>query len=121
MIDFFDERTHQVQPSEFSSFGINITSRYGQAWELVELLNFTQELAEKKLHSFIDGIFYDSKADICTFSVSKTLPKGISDAILKCALLHISQFEWEGIVHHGEPMYAQIDGLCEEVTDDADL
>lgn len=104
-MDYFDEKSEQVTPDTLEAFGIKIQSRYGRARELREGLLFAEDLAEKGLHGFVLEVFFDSKADICSFSLGETdLFPQISQGILDCALEHISQFDWEGTVYHGKPL-----------------
>ena len=49
MKEFFGEKSHQIEPSALEAFGVTIDSRYGQARELIELMNFAKLLAEKKV------------------------------------------------------------------------
>lgn len=45
MKEYFDEKARQIDCSDLVSFGIPISSRYGKAHELAEMLLFTRELA----------------------------------------------------------------------------
>ena len=106
-MDYFEEKTDQVSPDTLISFGIRINSRYGKAWQIVEMLRFTETLAEQNLHSYVESIFYDSKNDTCSFQLlADNLTSAQKTTILMCADLYISQFEWDGTIHHGEPMGA---------------
>ena len=58
MINYFGEKLQQVEPKVMDAFGIRIESRYGNADEIMEMI----ELA--KCFNIIN-IFYDSKAGIC--------------------------------------------------------
>lgn len=100
-MDYSGEKSEQVAPGTLSAFGIKVQSRYGKAWELIEMLTLAQDLAEADLHTHIHEMFYDSKAFICSFELTDDLPKAINDRILNLALNRISQFEFDGIVHHG--------------------
>jgi len=100
-MDYFGEKSEQVAPGTLSAFGIKLWSRYGKADELIEMLGFAQDLAEAELHGHVREMFYDSKAFICSFELTEGLPQAVSDRILNLALNHISQFEFDGTVHHG--------------------
>ena len=47
MKEFFGEKSQQIEPSALEAFGVMIHSRYGQAYELIELMSFAKLLAEK--------------------------------------------------------------------------
>lgn len=107
MTQYFEEKSTQVTPEKLEAFGIEVFSRYGKAWELIEMLKAAEELAERELHGHITRMFYDSKAFICAFEVrDDELPPHTSELILSCLLNHISQFEWEEVVHHGGSLAA---------------
>ena len=106
-MDYFEEKADQVSPDTMIAFGIRINSRYGKAWQMSEMLKFTQALAERDLHACVESVFYDSKCDTCSFELSGNgITPAQEIAILACANLHISQFDWDGTIHHGEPMGA---------------
>lgn len=83
-------------------FGISIDSRYGKAHELAEMLNFTYEIAQENLEGAVRSIFYDSKADLCTFELNPDVEEhsDIAKHIFSAAEKTISQFELFGIVGH---------------------
>ena len=100
-MNYFDEKTTQVTPSTLVAFGIEIQSRYGKAWELAEMLNFMHDLARENLHGHVERVFYDSKANMCTFEIPEVLTNEANQRILGFALEHISQFEFDDVVFHG--------------------
>jgi hypothetical protein len=104
MNSYFNEKSIQVKHTgSMSSFGIELSSRYGKAWEIVEILNFTIEVAQKDLQTYVESIFYDSNANLCTFEFSKDLEQYSDEAvsIQDCAKKTIAQFEMFGHVGLG--------------------
>src|SRR5262249_46885582 len=106
MKEFFGEKSHQIQPSALEPFGVTIHSRYGQAHELIGLMNFTKLLAEKKVAHYVKRAFYDSKACLCTLELDPSVQQGdaVADAILEAATETIGQFDWFDTFHHGAPL-----------------
>jgi hypothetical protein len=47
--DYFGEKSQQVEPSCLTVFGIPISSRYGEAGELIELMRFAELAARGKV------------------------------------------------------------------------
>jgi hypothetical protein len=103
MTDYFGEKTRQVEPSVLQAFGINIISRYGQADELIELMQFAQLAAAKKVSQYVKVAFYDSKAFCCTFELDASIQQGDlrANTILEAATASISVFLWFDTYHHG--------------------
>ncbi|SOT93563.1 hypothetical protein [Xanthomonas arboricola] len=107
-MDYFEEKSAEISVEEMTSFGVHIHTRYGKAWQMAEMLQFTTDLANLDLHQAVAKAFYDSKNNICNFElVDDEPPSEVSAAILKCAMRRITQFEWGGRIYHGEPMAAQ--------------
>lgn len=106
MEDWFAEKRAQVDPSLLSAFGIELRSRYGQAHEIIELIAFAQACAKNKVANYVSSAFYDSKACMCSFEFIPGVREGdtVADAILEAALETIGQFDWFGIVQHGQPL-----------------
>ena len=106
MEHYFGEKSHQVEYGSMKSFGIEIDSRYSKAEEISEMLNFTTQLALQNIHLYVQSVFYDSNANLCTFIFSPELKKYSSEAqnIEKCALKTISQFDFFGSIGHGIPL-----------------
>ncbi|WP_448097855.1 hypothetical protein [Luteibacter yeojuensis] len=90
------EKVTEVEPSGLTAFGIDISSRYGKAGELVEMLEFCEGVAKLGLERFIAEVFYDSKAGICSFAVAAdaVVAKADSHAMLIIAQRTITQFTW---------------------------
>jgi len=99
---WFGEKDTQVSPAQFEAFGVSVWSRYGKAGEIAEMLLFVRDVAWEGLESVLEQVFYDSKADLCTFEFSPDFDlKGHkADTVLSCAKKHISQFMWGDYVHH---------------------
>lgn len=104
-MDYFEERSEQMSVDSMMAFGIFIQTRYAKAWQMAEMLRFTECLARKRLHTYLTRVFYDSKCDMCDFEFSKgALSAANASAILACAQKSISQFTWDGVVCHGDPL-----------------
>jgi len=104
VVDYFDEKIQQVEFKDgMKSFGIEIESRYEKAWEIAEMLNFTTNVAMHELHSYVESVYYDSKANICSFKLSSNLEQysEAAEKIKLCARNTISQFEMFGYIDHG--------------------
>ena len=105
-----DDRQRQVEPSTLVAFGIRLESRYGRARELVEMLGFATACNDMGLSSHVSAVFYDSKADVCSFTVGPDLsPRDpVARRLLGAARLWISQFEWiDGAIGHGDPLFKE--------------
>ncbi len=109
MTEWFGEKTAQVEPATFSAFGIAITSRYGKAHEMAEMLTFARLAAVKDFAHYVKEIYYDSKATLCTFE----LQSSVKDCDPVARQLHllakesISQFQWFDVVDHGPEPYEE--------------
>ena len=102
--DWFDEKASQVNSGSLTAFGIRIDSRYDKASELVEMLRFCEGIAELGHEGLISTVFYDSKANICSFETAAgaRITPNENAAMLLVALDTISQFFWlDDRVHHG--------------------
>jgi len=110
---YFKEKSSQVEiDGSMCSFGITIGSFHDKAWEIVEMLNFTIELARLELHEYVIYVEYYSKSQTCTFVFSDDLEiyndaeLGIlsyeATKIKECAMKTIVQFEMFGGLDHGE-------------------
>ncbi|WP_421170220.1 hypothetical protein [Aeromonas dhakensis] len=102
-MSYFDERDRQVDVESMVSFGVKIESRYAKATELSEMLMFTNQLAIADLHTYVDAVFYDSKACVCNIElkIELTINSNEGDQIKACAEETISQFQWDGEIVHG--------------------
>ena len=104
-MDYFDEKSAEISVEDMTSFGIHIHTRYGKAWQMAEMLQFTTDVANLDLHRAIAKVFYDSKNDTCYFDLTDDqLPPEKNSAILECAKRRITQFEWDDCIYHGDPM-----------------
>ena len=99
---------HEVEPNELVAFNIRLKSRFGEARELIELLNFARLLKQRNLDGYVLMAEYDSKASDCRFTLIPGLPPShpTALAVLGVASETISQILWDGTVHHGKPMEA---------------
>ena len=64
-MNYFEDRTHQIEPEKLKAFGIEIMSRYGKAEEICEMIAFCKILATKGITS-VAKVFYDTKACVCS-------------------------------------------------------
>ena len=99
---YFDEKESQVKPGSLEAFGISIESRYSKAEEIIEMLNFTKELALNNVAHYVTSVFYDSKATICSFEFDQTIQDGdpIAIQIQIAADKTISHFDIFGNVNY---------------------
>lgn len=98
---YFEEKAEQIIPSTFQSYGIEVESRYGKAYEIIEMLKFVQFIKQLNLCSHVNSLFYDSKACICTFKFNDYLNDDIQELFLEAGLQTISQFHFDDmIIHH---------------------
>jgi len=106
MNNWFEEKVSQIDTEELKAFGIKLWTRYGSAREMWEMLQFAQGVAEAQSERFVREVFYDSKADLCSFTLDSSVEKDgpVDLALLAVAKNTVSQFEWHGVVHHGKPM-----------------
>lgn len=103
MNEWFGEKSMQLDINGLTAFGIEVSTRYGDASELVEMIEFAEALAKGRLEKYVKSVFYDSKADICNIELTDNRLRGtpIDDAMLDAAKRTLSQFTWHGIVQHG--------------------
>lgn len=102
MTDYFGEKTHQVIPESLIAFGMDISSRYGKAQELIQMIQFAQEACKQGVSNYVKSVFYDSKAGICTFELDPAVKAGdrVAEALWRAAKKTISQFDMLGSVGH---------------------
>lgn len=95
MTDFFAEKTQQVDPHSFTSFGIEIISRYGNASEIIEMIKFTKHLASQGVGHYVKQVYFDSKAAFCSVYVSKDVQEDdlVDLKIRSAAAQNISVYE----------------------------
>ncbi|MGE8685123.1 MAG: hypothetical protein ACN6OV_11730 [Acinetobacter sp.] len=103
------EITNRLSAGEFETiFNINIWSRYDEDRELGEMLWFCKYLNKAGLTSYVDELFYDSKADLCIIRLIELDHEEIQtsyevEAIRVMAQLTIAQFDINGIIGHRNP------------------
>ena len=111
MAEMFNEKKtpeiqNKISSGEFETiFNINIWSRYDEDRELIEMLWFCKYLNMAGLTSYVDELFYDSKADLCSIKLEE---EEIStsyevEVIRVIAQLTIEQFEIHGVIGHKNP------------------
>ena len=101
---WFEEKTHQINPSSIMAFGIEIETRYAKAHELVELIMFAEEVTKSGANKFVEKATYDSNSCCCHFKLKTNTEQHSPQArtIFDSAINTIKQFEWFGAVHHGK-------------------
>jgi hypothetical protein len=112
MESWFDEKTHQLNTDTVTAFGIRLYSRYAKAREMIEMIAFAQAATNANVDQFVSSLFYDSKAGLCNFTLSPSLEHAgepAKQALLAAAIETITQFVWEGGIHHGRPLQSETD------------
>lgn len=106
MIKYFEEKSQQVSPGSLKAFVIDICSRYGKADEVIEMINLSKLAAQSDVAHYVKSVFYDSKANLCTFEFveSVKVDDPVATALKQAALESIAQFDWFGFVDHGAPL-----------------
>lgn len=104
--------------------GIPIASRYNNPREISEMVAFCDLLEQRGLSGHVRVVFYDSKADICTFEFSGPLRTfdgnepghlyTLAHRILVVALETIYQFDWFGYAEHGKPYDEELERFVRE-------
>jgi hypothetical protein len=104
MTAYFGEKSRQVEPGDMTAFGIEISSRYGQVQELLEMLRFAELAALKKVSHYVKRAFYDSKANTCWLELDPSVQDGdaVATAIFEAATAALGVFDWFGCVQHGD-------------------
>lgn len=111
MISLFNRKQPEIKSEiskgEFETiYNINIWSRYDDDRELYEMLQFCKFINSIELASYIDELFYDSKANLCVINLIEldSAEAGTElEAIHTTALLTISQFQLQGVIGHQNP------------------
>jgi hypothetical protein len=96
--DWFVEKTQQVEPSKFTAFGVELSSRYGRVSELIEMLQVAYEFASCRLEQFVKGVYCDSKTGCFFFQLDPSLVKGSESekALFAIARRRFAHFDWDG-------------------------
>ncbi|HIC1933090.1 TPA: hypothetical protein ACW0QD_000741 [Citrobacter freundii] len=94
----------QMNEYGIEAFGIPLTSRHGVAMELSQMLRFSYYVASVGLVKCIESVFYDSGSCCCNFEFIPGFNEYSEEAekIKQCALRSIGQFEWFGMIEHGD-------------------
>lgn len=105
MTDWLSSRA-QVSVGTLTAFGIEVCTRHNKAYELVELINFCQGVAEARLEDLVTRVFYDSNSCCCTFELCSSVEphSEVDQQLLEIAKQTVGQFEWNGIIEHGAPL-----------------
>lgn len=113
MTEYFEEKSQQVSPNSFTAFGIEISSRYGKANEIIEMINFSRLAAQRDVAHYVKSMFYDSKANICTFELVDSVKvfDPVATSLKQAAFETVSQFDWFDSVEHGTPLDDVLDEL----------
>lgn len=102
MSEYFGEKAQQINPFGLTAFGIQISSRYGKAKEIIQMLNFAERATEMGIEKAVKKVFYDTPACICFFTLSPFVQKddAIGIKIFAAAKETIMQFELFGTIDH---------------------
>jgi len=87
-----------------TAFGIRLVSRHANAQEMIELIEFARAAAHANVNMFVAEAFYDSASSCCHFTLSALLDsagQAPAQTLLAIASQTISQFQWQGLIHHG--------------------
>lgn len=100
LTDYFGEKSQQISPNSITAFGIDIISRYGNAEEIIQMINFAKKIAISGISNYVSEIFYDSKANQCSLKLAPSVKADdpIGKLIYEAASTTISQFDWFGEV-----------------------
>jgi|15BtaG_2_1085339.scaffolds.fasta_scaffold00129_8 hypothetical protein len=101
-IDYGREKEAQVIPSTLTAFGIELTSRYGSACDLIQMIKFAADCYRKKVNIYVKSVFENGQCGVTTFELDDRLvaDSPVSNLILVAAKTHIGQFDWfDGIQH----------------------
>ncbi len=99
-----EDRAQQLDTHAMTAFGIRLVSRYANAQEMIELIEFARAAADANVNMFVAEAFYDSGSSCCSFTLSPALAAAgdtATQALLSAALQTLSQFLWLGGIHHG--------------------
>lgn len=75
MKHYFEEKSSQIDIDSMTAFGIPISTRYSKADELIEMISFCRECAKYNINKYVKSVFYDSKANLCTFELDTSVKK----------------------------------------------
>lgn len=103
-----DGRAAEVTPRTLTAFGIRLTSRFGKAAELVQLLEFARLAAEAAVAQHVAEVRYDGDATGARFRLqadARPDPAALS-ALLGCAIATIARFAWVDGQRYGADMPA---------------
>jgi hypothetical protein len=97
--------------------GISITSRSNIPREIAEMTKFCELLAQRGLAGHVERIYYDSKANLCSFKFSENLTEDnpASLEIKDVALETIGQFDWFGGAEQGKPCDEETERMVAEL------
>ncbi|HDN7458593.1 TPA: hypothetical protein P2B70_003301 [Salmonella enterica subsp. enterica serovar Eastbourne] len=99
---YFGEKSSELDTDSLIAFGIRLWSRYSKAEEMREMLAFATKAAKENLHYYVEEIFYDSKAEICSFTFFSEVEErsDLADRFRAIASKTIRQYEIFGEVGH---------------------
>ena len=72
---WFQSKTAQIYPREFSAFGISCTDRYGGKRQIVDMLNFCETCAFYEVEHFVESVFFDKSS--CFMVTCDCMPKHV--------------------------------------------
>ncbi|MCD0492288.1 hypothetical protein LQD23_08260 [Chromobacterium violaceum] len=110
-----NEKPFAISPSAITAYGIELHTRHGNVFEMIQMLSFAEECAKLDVAPSVKSAFYDSNSCTCNFELNGSPDFETKDLILLCALKEIVQFEWDGTIHHGRGCECE---CCQERDDD---
>ena len=101
--DWFADKQCQISHHAITAFGIRLESRYGNANEMAQMLNFAADCARDGLEAGIQSVFYNSKNSLCSFEFSQdhNEDSDFAKAVKIHALKNIACFDWYTGVQYG--------------------
>ncbi|WP_397574047.1 hypothetical protein [Silanimonas sp.] len=99
-INYFEEKVGQVEPFSLVAFGIPLSSRYGKAGELVDMLQFAEMATRDGVASLVTELFYDSKACVCEVKLVDWASAEGKASVIRVGEQTISQFTVDGDIYH---------------------
>lgn len=109
MKDFFGEKSIQIEPCEIMAFGIRLSSRYGKADEIIEMIKFAKSAAMCDVAYCVKAVSYDSQSQCCFFTLAPSVdPYGeLAGKIHSVAEKTIRQFDLFNMVYYGADLLAE--------------
>lgn len=103
MDDYTDMPIQEITPEKLVVLDVEIWSRHGYLYEMLEMINFVKYLNEDNITKHVKTVFYDSKVSICYFDLDEKVEQdqALANRVLFAAKNTISQFNWFDCIDHG--------------------